>query len=386
MTQEESPLVLIADDGELEDVRRLLEELEIEFLDCWEGKRPASSLLVSTPHRALDPEASPSKACAASPPFHIVIADEISRETRKQLKQARCNFIVRRPAHPAALRLLILHALYRGPLRRLRGRVAMGATVKFRDGLRSRAATVVQLSERGCRLESSHAVRDGARISVHFPRELSGRSSLALEGRVVARNEAAGKCEFSLVFRPPDKACRDTLQEIMARNVVGSAALPPDRAKPATETKAEANPVRRRSVRMPRPREASKPEAASEAERRRSRRASYKRSVLAAGAGVARTVIGRDLSAGGMRVAPDSSLWVGDELKLAVYGRAGRKPLLVKAVIARDDGDAGCVLQFRNLAAAAVAELEKIVAALPSLKGWSPGSRPNVVISEIVED
>ena len=55
MTQEESPLVLIADDGELEDVRGLLEELEIEFLDYWEGKRPASSLLVSTPHRALDP-------------------------------------------------------------------------------------------------------------------------------------------------------------------------------------------------------------------------------------------------------------------------------------------------------------------------------------------
>ncbi len=102
--------------------------------------------------------------------------------------------------------------------------------------------------------------------------------------------------------------------------------------------------------------------------------------MLAAREGAAHVVIGRDLSTGGMRVAPDSSLCVGDEFKLAIYGRAGHKPMLVKAIVARDDGDAGCVLHFRDLSPRAAANLERIVESLPSLPG------PNVVVSEIAEE
>ena len=48
--------------------------------------------------------------------------------------------------------------------------------------------------------------------------------------------------------------------------------------------------------------------------------------VLAAGGGGARILIGRDLSSGGMRVAPCANLSVGDALKLVIYGPPGALP------------------------------------------------------------
>ena len=69
--------------------------------------------------------------------------------------------------------------------------------------------------------------------------------------------------------------------------------------------------------------------------------------------------MGRDLSSGGMRVAPNADLIVGDVLKLVIYGPAGRPPLVLRAVVFRDDGSDGCVLRFENLAPATVAELDE---------------------------
>ena len=43
-----------------------------------------------------------------------------------------------------------------------------------------------------------------------------------------------------------------------------------------------------------------------------------------------------------MRVRPDSDLALGDELKLAIHSRPGLPAIMVKAVVARDDGPARC--------------------------------------------
>ena len=121
--------------------------------------------------------------------------------------------------------------------------------------------------------------------------------------------------------------------------------------------------------------------------RRRAARGRYERSVLATNATGARVLIGCDLSIGGMRVAPQASLAVGDAVKLVVHGGGGCAPVVVKAVVARDEGRDGLVLRFEGLSAAAGASLERIVAALPDSRPADAGpSGPNVVVSELVEE
>ena len=110
--------------------------------------------------------------------------------------------------------------------------------------------------------------------------------------------------------------------------------------------------------------------------------------MLAAGAGAARILIGRDLSSGGMRVAPNANLSVGDALKLVIYGPAGRPPLVIRAVVLRDDGDDGCVLHFENVAPKTAAELSEWMTLLPSFSASTPGAAKtlNSIVSEVVEE
>jgi hypothetical protein len=101
--------------------------------------------------------------------------------------------------------------------------------------------------------------------------------------------------------------------------------------------------------------------------------------------GTARVLIGRDLSSGGMRVAPDSDLGVGDDFKLVVYGPAGAAPLLLRARVTRDDGSAGCVLSFRELPPETAAELQRWTELLPSPAG-PDGASTGSIVSERVDD
>ena len=77
------------------------------------------------------------------PIFRIVVADKLTKALQRELERSRPDFLVRRPFHPAALRLLILHALYAGPERRASARVALSAAIRFRTSVFSRAATLV---------------------------------------------------------------------------------------------------------------------------------------------------------------------------------------------------------------------------------------------------
>lgn len=369
----ELPPIALADDGDLEDVRRLLEKLDLRFLDAWHGDVPSDALWISNSRHAL--EASAERAAQAERrSFHIVILEEDSPSLRSALKEGRFDFIVQRPVHPIALRLLILHALYSGPERRTNERVAMSAEVKLGSGLRPRPATLTQLSEKGCGLLCAEALSPGDRTQVAFPRSLTRGRPLSLEGRVVgsqpSEGDGPGQHEISVAFRPPPAAVRERLRTLMARHGIGSATIRPRKVKAA--------------LRSPAASEAPPAAAGSQPDRRRSPRKSYCRPVLAAAKGAVHTIVGRDLSTGGMRVAPDERLEKGDEFKLVIYGRAGRTPLLVKAVVARNDGPAGCVLQFREVGPSIAAALEEMVASLPRFAG---GERaPNVVVSEVIED
>jgi hypothetical protein len=117
-------------------------------------------------------------------------------------------------------------------------------------------------------------------------------------------------------------------------------------------------------------------------DRRSSPRKAYAQQILAANDGKARGLISSDLSPLGMRVEPDDSLALGDELRLALYGNSRLPPVLVEAVVAREDGDEGWMLQFRDIGEETAAQLTQLIDSLPDID--APVS-PGVLVSEILE-
>ena len=79
----------------------------------------------------------------------------------------------------------------------------------------------------------------------------------------------------------------------------------------------------------------------------------------------ARVLMGRDLSRGGMRVNPNPLLAVGMKLRLAVHAETRETPLILNAVVDRDDGERGLVLRFGDLSAELSRYLDYVIHALP---------------------
>jgi hypothetical protein len=122
-------------------------------------------------------------------------------------------------------------------------------------------------------------------------------------------------------------------------------------------------------------------------DRRRHPRAVYDRRVIAeAAAAMHRMLLGRDLSAGGMRVDRHPDLRVGSRVRLALYDAAREAPLVVDAVVARDDGPRGFGLQFLGLTPELDARLEALVAGLPPVERLVDGESGSLgtVLGEIV--
>jgi hypothetical protein len=144
---------------------------------------------------------------------------------------------------------------------------------------------------------------------------------------------------------------------------------------------------------------AAKPEARPEAkrtppgrepkgrDRRRSRRGSYEKKVPAFGTRALRVLVARDLSQGGMRVERFSGLEIGDRLHLAIYGAADHEPFLVWATVHRDDGANGLALVFDEVGTQLAAQLEKVVADLPSVESLhdDEARAMGTVVTEILE-
>ncbi|MGH0036593.1 MAG: PilZ domain-containing protein [Myxococcota bacterium] len=390
--------VLVLDDGELDDVRALLHDLNVDFASAPLGAGAAAELrlVIATPRYLIGRESDRLAASAVS--RRIAVWDGGSRTVRAQLERSDCDYVVERPVHPAALRLLIVHALYEGPEQRRRPRVAVGETVKLRSGLRSRPAVLLQLSSRGAGLAACKEPAVGEELKVVLPGALTGAGSQTLGARVISvdpRPCGADGTRFSVVFTGLSSASQSILSQIM-------------RTRPKVNECDGRAPVARHEVRRrfeasgpaASPRDGIEPDApAGESAEgpcsilqsgpgRSSPRKQYRRAVLATAEGGAMPLLGRDVSLGGMRVAPTQALSKGDELKLAIYGAPGVPPVVVKAMAMRDDGEAGWVLQFRALGPAQEEALATLIRSLPVLasplrgdEGLSP-----VVVSEVVEE
>jgi hypothetical protein len=108
--------------------------------------------------------------------------------------------------------------------------------------------------------------------------------------------------------------------------------------------------------------------------------------LAAATAAMHRMLFGRDLSSGGMRVDRHPELRVGARLRLALYDAAREAPLVVEAVVARDDGPRGFGLQFLSMTPELAQRLEQLVATLPPVERLDDGEAGALgsVVGEIV--
>ena len=120
-----SPRSLVLHDGELTDVCALIAKLGVDHTEHrgrpeGEFAKIAWDLVVATPKRLLEVELAPGIR-----PTRIAILEKDSKTLRSMLQRAAIELIVQRPVHPEALRLLIVHVLYRGPEKRQSRRVSI---------------------------------------------------------------------------------------------------------------------------------------------------------------------------------------------------------------------------------------------------------------------
>jgi hypothetical protein len=400
--------VLLVDDGELEDVRDCLLDLGAEFAHLRGGAVPArleaprDLFITTTRHATL---ARPWTSDANGRPARIAVVSEDSGTLRATLRHMGFTFLVRRPVHPIALRLLLLKALYHGAERRAKPRIPLGYRVSLKIGMRRRDALLVDLSEGSCRVLTQEAVPESSKVSVQVPSELCGDDGFTLPGRVVRcqrdrTSPADGGYAVAIQFSSLGDSALSLLDEALAAHQLGSVSAR-ERSEPTSAPRTalgdESSP---RLVRRVPPREADSPraqrdKAAPAAEtagggidRRKQPRAQYSNRIVAAAAdgSVHRVLIGRDLSAGGMRVDRQKDLGVGSTLRIALYDPTRETPVVVLATVLRDDGEHGLALRFDDLAPEIAEHLEQIVAALPPVERLQDGEIGSMgtVVSEIL--
>lgn len=229
-----SPQVLLLDDGELDDVQAVLDQCGVSYGRVRGGAiapntPPPTKLLVATPRRVEAVHLSDASHAEGDGVVRIVVASEDSPTLRAHLREVGFDYLVRRPVHPEALRLLLLHCVYTGEERRSEPRVPVGFEVSFRTGLLPRRATLADLSSRGARLISRWPLEPGKRITLTIPERAGIPESISVRGRVLrmsldGRNEEA-PYSAAVAFDQLPAETRQELEWILEERSRGPATL-----------------------------------------------------------------------------------------------------------------------------------------------------------------
>lgn len=375
---------LLFHDGELEDVRALLTELCPGFVERRgvlppEDRERSFELVVGTPQRVLSLEFAPGRAR----PTQIAICDSDTRSMRNSLYRAGIQLMVRRPVHPAALRALLLHSLYRGPEKRRSVRVSIGAPLRFRARWRKRAAILADLSIGGCRLLTPHRIAPGKAITLRVPPEIAAGRSFSLKARILRELEGSGS-EHVLAVKF-DRLRSKQLQQLKATIKAHASGPATFRGQPEAPAPPRA-PTRHAAPAAPQPSAASPPRPEdADGERRAAPRHDMNRTVLALDEQATRVLMGRDISLGGMCVNPNPLLQVGNDVRIAIHLGDRDEPLVVDARVHRDDGERGVVLRFHQLSKESTRVLDRLLDTLPVI---APGGsqESGMIVSELLAE
>jgi hypothetical protein len=387
-----APTTLLFHDGELSDLRSLLGDLGTPYVERKgslgeEDRGQAWDLVIASPKRMLDLGfASHSKST------QIAIVDRDSKTLRNSLRRHGIELMVRRPVHPAALRALVLHALYKGPEKRRSQRVSVGAPVTFSLGWRTRSGVLADISMGGFRLLAGHAAEKGKKITLNVPSDISGGKGFSVKGRVLRSQHVAGsEHQIMACFESLKPAQIDLLRRTVRTHPQGPARFDgaPMPAGPEAEAEAEDTRADAASVAEPKTSEptlaAEETESAEESERRSEARHHIDRRVIALSEEATRVLMGRDISYGGMRVNPNPLLKVSSNVRLAIHVNGREIPLVVMARVHRDDGDRGIVLRFHQLDSSKTQILSEMLNSLPVLEA-DDDFESGLIVSEILSD
>lgn len=331
--------------------------------------------------------------------------------------------VIRRPIHPRALRLLLLHEIYRGPERRGRKRILIGHPIRIKTGLFRPHATLLELSPTGARIELANPPKVGAKIRILIGKDLTKGKPIKLQAKVIRSIRASEKnnradSEIGVTILDAQRHAK-AIKTILDRFALGPAkwesnqaqrksdpdpesaapqttasetprSLPPTRSainEPIVEPEANEADVDERSAEgdtvatvaivsdLPDSElddseageidpadETAENDSVASPERRSDPRISYEERIVALGAEASRVLVGRDLCIGGMRIVSTPSISIGDVLRVALHSGSATESLVVVAEVSRDDGDDGIVLSFNSLSETQRVHLEKIIA------------------------
>jgi hypothetical protein len=339
-------------------------------------------LVVATAQRLLE-SSPPHLSCW---PTTIVVVQDTSKTLSAHLHRIGVSMILRQPVHPHALRLLLLHSIYRGPERRTRKRTPIGHPVRVGSGLFKSTATLLELSPSGARIEMARMPKLGTALRVQLGKELTRGRPVRLRTKVMRRIEKTmdtdqGRPEIGLSILNGHEHV-DTIEAILDRHTdgpsvwktsdSGSGAACGSRcvSKNATIegahiTRLIADSVEEATLEHDSMRGAASESTASPvdpSERRKQTRIPYSKRIVALNEEAARVLVGCDLSPGGMRVVSNTSVAIDDVLKVALHCGSQMEPLVVTARALRDDPENGLVLGFENLSDGQHEHLEKIIA------------------------
>jgi hypothetical protein len=389
--------VLLIDDGELSSALDELQQLDV-VIDHVPGDpnpedlEPPYELVVSSVRRAPALSSALEAAGAGTKPPWIAIHHQDFLPLRDRLRRAGVDYLVVDGVSPQALRLLFLHALYRGPEKRRAPRLPIGAEVKWSSGEKNGTACLIDLTAQGCRVSGPEGIEAGDRLILSFPSGITAGRELRLEGRVTRADfgPAPEAPRLAVGFQKLDARSRQALEAILRGNAIGT------RVTPLTSEAAHSAPASARTdtpfpeLDQPAPSDESDEDALllDQEDRRERPRARYGRPVTAESRGASFVLLGHDLSPDGMRIQADPHLRVGSLLRLTLFGGPGQRPAVIPARVIHDEGERGMLIGFGQMPKEAREALDSILEAAPAIQVLTESDEDSgpVVVSESIFD
>ncbi len=334
-----APEATVIDDGELDDVVRILAEFGVKADrpspdgDSFDANwiRP-ERLLVVTARRALMlglPLRSRQKGFVS-----VVVFDGDARSVCSRVRRLGYQYVISRSIHPLAMSMLFRQVIFPNREKRATPREIPGCSVRWSCGwARKQPGVMLDVSLAGCQLMVPAAMAQGSRIKIHVPREVADGRDFMLVGRVIRSSSHDDETMLGITFDKLSAKVQQSLQRLLA--LPGPCRLTGDRLL----SKGDVTASKRAEAAQDLP----------QMDRRRKHRAEISQEVVALendSRQVKHVLVSTDLTLDGMHVEAHPSLDMGDRMDLALYSESERATLMLSAVVARDDGRSGWWLRF----------------------------------------
>jgi hypothetical protein len=374
-----APSVLVLDDGELDSVVRVLEQIGADTRRLSRQQIPATlpaptDLLVTTLKRV---NSRPNLTTPGDGPAQyawVCLHNQDYVPVRERMRQAGVHFLIHTPLgkelDAELVRLLFVQLLYEGAERRGSIRLPVASEAGIVTDAGRQKGQLLELSGDSCRVILRHNLTEAESVTVHLTAELSPTVRGSYRGKVMRTNCVEmpdGSRGYSVViaFQELEDDRRQRIETLLAGHALAA------RIKPLVEL-----PERELVL--------------QDDDRRRAARHVYPRRIAAftpADTEGPSLVIGRDLSMRGMRLAPHPDLRVGSRIAVALYRGASLRPIVLEGEVLRDDGAMGVGVRFDPLSPDQARELGSMLEQLPQIRTTYAGEdeAEAVVVAKLVQ-